>query len=114
MDNAEFIVTNRHKTKIASVIHTQTKNSKWNMILYLDDETGKILYPITIKSTIPGLCISLDSNISSSCLLPPSVSDDAVNNLENHLHSFCEVVKAARKLIKEEQQIIKKGHNNYV
>lgn len=104
----KFEVIDRSKGHIFTVIHAKLKNPQYNMSLYLDNDTGSVLYPVQIEPVlpVPGVIIILDSDTASSCTLPPSVSNETVNDLITQLTVFNDIVDIARELIQKEQQKI--------
>lgn len=104
----KFEVTDRCEGRISTAIHAQLKNPQYNMSLYLDNDTGSVLYPVTIEpiASVLGVTIILDSDTASSCMLPPSIPIEIVDNLIKWLTAFHDVVDAARELIQKEQQRI--------
>lgn len=110
MSTIRFEVTSRQKSDIITTIRAKTKDMEWNMTLYLDNETGAVLYPVTIKQAVPCVTITLDADFTSSCGLPPSVPDIMVDNIAADLTAFHDIVAAARELIREEQEKFRDTH----
>ena len=98
-----FEVTYRGQTTIANVIHAEMKDLRWKMTLYLDIDTGNILYPVKIEKLMPDMRIVFDSEDMVSCSLSPSIPESKIDAVIEHLVSVHDVITAARKLIKEEQ-----------
>lgn len=106
MSEISFGMVDRGKNSTGTVIHASAKDHGWNMTLYLD-EKGNILYPVTIKPAAAIVNITLITDDTATCTLPPSVPDSMVHEIIRYLDEFDDVVGAARKLIKEEQQKMK-------
>ena len=102
-----FEVTDRGQTTIANVIHAEIKALSWKMALYLDIDTGNILYPVTIEKLMPDIRIVFDSEDMVSCSLAPSIPESEIDSVIEHFGSAHDVITAARKLIKEEQEKLK-------
>ena len=106
MNTISFEVTDRNKTSMGTVIRAAAKEPEWNMTLYLDSDTGDVLYPVIIEPAIAIVSITLATKTEASCALPPSVPDCMVNQIIRYLNTFHDVVAAARKLIQKEQERI--------
>ena len=105
----KFEVTGRKRKETFTVVRTKSLNPDWTFVIYLDNDTAEVLYPLTIEPVIPGISITLSSDSVSSCSFPPSVPSFMVNRFVESLKLFHEIVNAARERIREEQrQII--GH----
>lgn len=107
MNAISFEVTGRDKTSMGTVIRAAAKEPEWNMTLYLDGNTGDVLYPVIIEPAIAIVSITLATETEASCALPPSVPDSMVNQIIRYLNTFHDAVAAARKLILEEQERLK-------
>lgn len=107
MNRIKFEVKSRNASHMLETVHIQSKNPGRNMTLYLDKETGDVLYPIAIEPVIPGITIMLDSEAVASCMFPPSVPESMISNVISYLEEFHDVVDAAREIIRAEQQRLK-------
>lgn len=105
MSGINFEVTGRDQTNRFDVIHAEIKNLGWRMKLYLDIDTGDVLYPVAIEKGIFDITIMLDSKDMVSCSFPPSISESEVDSIRDSLGTVHETIAAARKLINE--QVIK-------
>lgn len=105
MSGINFEVTGRNQTNMFDVIHAEIKDLGWKMKLYLDIDTGDVLYPVTIENVIFDITIMLESKDVASCSFPPSISESEVDSIRDSLGTVHEMIGAARKLINE--QVIK-------
>ena len=102
MAGLNFEVTKHGKIAIANFVYAEIKDLGWKMKLYLDIDTGDVLYPVTIEKLIPGITIVIDSSGMASCSLPPSILESEVDGIRDCLGTVHEVIAAVHKLIKEE------------
>lgn len=104
----KFVAIERNIGRTVTVIRGETDEPIRKIILYLDNETGKVCYPIEIMPLVSGVSIILESDASSSCTFPPSMPDSMIDSLMigglmEYLLTFHDVVAAAREFIREEQ-----------
>ena len=102
MSGLNFEVTGRNQTNMFDVIYAEIKDLGWKMNLYLNTDTGDILYPVAIESGIFGVTIILDYNDMALCSFPPSISELEVDSIRDSLGTVHEAIAAARKLINEQ------------
>lgn len=105
----KFNVCQRRRSHTVTVIHAGSQDPAQTMALYLDNDTGRVCYPVEIVSAAPCMSIKLESDISSSCVFPPSVPENMVDGLIGYLGMFHETVAAARRFIREERERFQKG-----
>lgn len=108
MKKTEFKVTGRKDSRIMRTIHAHMDEPEWNMTLHLDNLTGDVYYPVLIEPVVPIMTITLDSDTTLACLVPPSIPDTMVDMIIKHLSSSHDVVVAARKLIEDEQKMFRR------
>lgn len=111
-----FKILSRKKNAMFTTVKAQISVSKRTydmestVKLYLDNDTGAVLYPVEIGSPVPGLTVTLDSDSSSSCSFPPSIPDATIDSTAMFLSIFHETIGTVRELIRKEQQrILQKG-----
>lgn len=105
MAEIKFETVRYNETKILYVVHAQMRNPSHKMKVYLDKDTGDVLYPIIIERELPGVTITLDSDMDASCCLPPIISEEMVDGVIAQLAAIHDIVMAARKFIKEQQKL---------
>lgn len=104
MNDMIFCVKSRVDRPVMRIIHAKMRSPCCEITVYLDNETGKPMYPITTKPLSSGITLELVSDTEEVCALPPFVSGKSVNGIIRHLEQFDNLVLAARALIKEEQE----------
>lgn len=102
MSELDFEVTDRKQITIADVIYAEIKDLGWEMKLYLDTDTGDILYPVKIENGKFGMNIMLDSKDRASCVFPLSIPESEVDSIKDALGTVHEAIGASRKLINEQ------------
>lgn len=108
MNQTVFRTESRIDRPLMRIIHAAADNPGRKLTIYLDRETKKPIYPVTIEPVIPGIIVTiqLDSDNKASCSFPPSIPDTMINGFIEYLKLFHDTVLAVRELIKEEQKIM--------
>lgn len=109
MEQIRFEVISRKNTSFIIAIHAMAKYPCCKMDLYLEADTGKVLYPVRIEQVILGAAIVLDSEDFASCSVPPSIPETMVDSVVSFLSMVHEVIDVARELVKEEQEKFMEG-----
>lgn len=102
MAEVEFKRTGKSKKAIMTVISAKAENPERILKVYIDNDTGEVIYPVAIKQAIPGIEIMLDSAESASCTLPPCISEEMIDRHIAYLATAHDAIKAARTFIAEE------------
>ncbi len=113
MDRIEFEVVSRTDSRMITTVRACIKSPFRSIALYLDRESGEVLYPVRIESITP-VTIVLDSDTDLSCSFPPSASETMIPDIVSYFDTFHDVAAAARRLIEREKQIIWKERENHV
>lgn len=104
MGETVFRVTSRIERPFVWIIKAEAVSPHRKFNMYLDKETRKPLYPMSILGGVFDLEIKLISDKDALCKFPPSLPASQIHPLIGHLNLFDETVAAARKLMKEEQR----------
>lgn len=108
MVKINFEVKSRTKRKTFTIIRMRTAGSTLKFTVFLENETGNVLYPLEIESVVPGIIsITLISDTAASCSFPPSIPETMVNKVAEQLNMFHDIVIAAREQIAKEQKHLK-------
>lgn len=103
MQNKEFKVLSRKRKTMFLKIMTEMEGK--TLTIYLDNETGKVLYPLTIKpESASGMTVTLESDTSASVALPPAIPEKSVARYAARLREVPMIVEAARRRIAEEER----------
>lgn len=105
MNGIIFEVKSRVDRPLMRIINAQAKNPDRHVTIYLDNESGRPMYPIKIESIMSGITITLDSDSNADCSLPPVIPESMVDMLAEQLGTVHDNVSAVRRLIKEEQKL---------
>lgn len=105
----KFETTYRHRGKAFTTVKAAAYENRIFMTACFDNESGQIAYPVSIS--IPeavGMTFVLDSDMCSSCMFPPSVPEEIISGILIFLEMFRDIIDAARELINNEQERMKK------
>lgn len=109
MGRIKFKVTNRvDRPGLMRIIRAQAKALDKEVAIYLEEGTGRPMYPIHIEPAMPGITVTLDSDFDASCSLPPSIPESMVCRYAKHLKMVKGDVAAVRQLIRKEQRLFEK------
>lgn len=103
----KFEVTKRCKISIADAIYAEIKDTGWKMKLYLDIDTGDVLYPISAENLLPGVKIDFANKEHVFCALTLSAPESKIDRVAECFNMAHDVIAAAREFIEEEQQRFK-------
>lgn len=108
MDEIKFETISRKHGSMTVNIHAVEPHTGYGMTVYLDKDTGNVLYPVRVKGQ--GMVdVTLDSDTMSSCSFPPSIPGCMVEGTMSCLSMFHGMVDAAREFIRKEQDVFLHG-----
>ncbi len=104
MKNARFELTSYRKHSGMLTLHAKNEEYGYSLTVHFDLETGSVIYPVSVMSAFPGMDISLDSEESASCTLPPVIPGHMTDRMAKELNRFHAIVEQARLFIEEEKK----------
>lgn len=101
MEAIKFIRFQRREHRGLLSVRGETGYRAYELSVHYDLKAGEILYPVYIRQNRPGMEITLESDDSESCTLPPSIPTSMVEQIRDELGRFDSIVTAARQFVEE-------------